>query len=360
MTVKGIEIRNIYYMLAYAFKVLREGEYVRIAAEEFENAEDLFGEILSLGATRILKRGLHRMYETRAEEMPCVRGKISLPETIRLMSTARRDLVCLHDDFTPNNAFNQILRSTCEALVRTGKTMRSLPRLKRVLSFLADVDVVQLRQIRWAGLQYERNNAHYRMMINLCRLVVDGLLMSEDTDSGDRHIRSVEIDEDRLANLYECFLRNYYSVNFPQLNAAAKEIRWDVAEDSDASQLPKMVSDITLTDGKKTLILDAKFYGSIMQEHYEKHSYRNAHLNQMVVYAMSDSAQTGRETAAMLLYAKTGACAARRGDWRLSGFRIGTRILDLSVPFVDISNQLDQIVIDYFGVKKRMCLVRAI
>mgnify|MGYP003294334334 CR=1 FL=1 len=100
-------------------------------------------------------------------------------------------------------------------------------------------------------------------------------------------------------------MRNYYSVNFPQLNAAAKEIRWDVAEDSDASQLPKMVSDITLTDGKKTLILDAKFYGSIMQEHYEKHSYRNAHLNQVVVYAMSDSAQTGRETAAMLLYAKT-------------------------------------------------------
>ena len=63
MTVKGIAIQNIYYMLAYAFRTLREGDYARVGTEDFENAEDLFGEILSIGISRLLKRGLHRMYE---------------------------------------------------------------------------------------------------------------------------------------------------------------------------------------------------------------------------------------------------------------------------------------------------------
>ena len=62
MTVKGINILNIYYMLAYAFKALREGVYSNMSGEDFEHAEDLFGEILSLGLSHLLKRGLHRMY----------------------------------------------------------------------------------------------------------------------------------------------------------------------------------------------------------------------------------------------------------------------------------------------------------
>ena len=57
MTVKGINILNIYYMLAYAFKALREGVYSNMSGEDFEHAEDLFGEILSLGLSHLLKRG---------------------------------------------------------------------------------------------------------------------------------------------------------------------------------------------------------------------------------------------------------------------------------------------------------------
>ena len=39
---KGIFIRNIYYMLTYAFHELRQNNYEYIAGEEFENVHDLF------------------------------------------------------------------------------------------------------------------------------------------------------------------------------------------------------------------------------------------------------------------------------------------------------------------------------
>ena len=44
---KSIFIKNIYYMLSYAFSTLRQGGYESVAAEEFENIHDLFAAILS-------------------------------------------------------------------------------------------------------------------------------------------------------------------------------------------------------------------------------------------------------------------------------------------------------------------------
>lgn len=42
---KGIFIRNIYYMLTYAFQELKQNNYEEIAGEEFEEIHDLFAEI---------------------------------------------------------------------------------------------------------------------------------------------------------------------------------------------------------------------------------------------------------------------------------------------------------------------------
>ena len=49
---KNILIKNIYYMLAYAFQVLKRNNYASIASEKFEHIEDLFAEILSRGCTK--------------------------------------------------------------------------------------------------------------------------------------------------------------------------------------------------------------------------------------------------------------------------------------------------------------------
>ena len=57
-----IRIQNIYYMLAYAFQVLREQVYKSCGTEEFENTADLLSAILSKGVATQIKRGLGRTY----------------------------------------------------------------------------------------------------------------------------------------------------------------------------------------------------------------------------------------------------------------------------------------------------------
>ena len=42
---KGILIKNMYYMLSYAFQVLKQSNYDEISSEEFENIHELFAAI---------------------------------------------------------------------------------------------------------------------------------------------------------------------------------------------------------------------------------------------------------------------------------------------------------------------------
>ena len=54
---KGIYIKNIYYMLSYAFQVLKHSNYESVAAEEFGFVQDLFAAILAKGVAKQLKQG---------------------------------------------------------------------------------------------------------------------------------------------------------------------------------------------------------------------------------------------------------------------------------------------------------------
>lgn len=52
---KSIFIKNIYYMLSYAFQALRQSNYEEIASEKFDYTQDLFAAILSKGVAQQLK-----------------------------------------------------------------------------------------------------------------------------------------------------------------------------------------------------------------------------------------------------------------------------------------------------------------
>ena len=73
---KGIPIKNVYYMLTYAFKELKRNNYEQIAGENFEDIHDLFAEILSLGIAYLLKQGTSsrkKNCKRYVESCPCKR-----------------------------------------------------------------------------------------------------------------------------------------------------------------------------------------------------------------------------------------------------------------------------------------------
>ena len=80
---KGILIRNVYYMLAYAFQELNQNNYEDIAKEDFEHIQDLFAEIFYKGVSMQLKQGLCREYVENSETLPLIKGKIEFNGTIK-------------------------------------------------------------------------------------------------------------------------------------------------------------------------------------------------------------------------------------------------------------------------------------
>ena len=107
---KSIFIKNIYYMLSYAFTTLNQGGYEDVATEEFENMHNLFAAILAKGISRQLKQGLYREYLNRKEDVAVVRGKIDMPGTMQNLFARKRILACEYDNLSENNLLNQILQ----------------------------------------------------------------------------------------------------------------------------------------------------------------------------------------------------------------------------------------------------------
>ena len=64
---KSIFIKNIYYMLAYAFSDLHQTCMEDVAVEKFNHIHDLFASILVKGINSQLKRGLHKEYLERKD-----------------------------------------------------------------------------------------------------------------------------------------------------------------------------------------------------------------------------------------------------------------------------------------------------
>ena len=57
-----VVIKNIYYMMAYAFRALEVKEFAKLNSEEFDNFADLMAAILAVGIGLQRKRGFERDY----------------------------------------------------------------------------------------------------------------------------------------------------------------------------------------------------------------------------------------------------------------------------------------------------------
>lgn len=338
---RGHLIQNIYYMLAYAYQPLRRLRQDRIQQEPFENIHDLFAAILARGMASQLKQGLYREYISRRESRSSLRGRLDLPATISERRRRRLRVGCDYDELTEDNLHNRILKSTARLLLRqTTVKPEHKAELKTVLSYFSAIGTCpSLEDVPWSRLTFHRHNQGYEVLLNLCRMVVEGLLLSPR--KGDCRL-AVFLDEPRMHKLYEKFLLEYYRWEHPRLHTSASHVDWQV-DDGVTSGLPPMCTDVTLTNGRQTLILDAKYYAHAMQrqERFDSSSVHSGNLYQMYTYVKNrDAARTG-EVSGLLLYARTEKGENPDFDYLIAGNRISVKTLDLNVNWSDIRRQLD-------------------
>lgn len=135
---KNIFILNIYYMLTYAFRELKQNNYEEIAGENFDNIQQLFAEILIKGISCQLKQGIFKQYIIRKDSLPTLRGKLDLNATIQNKLCRKQEIGCEYDELSENNIFNQIIKATVFGLLKHGNIKKDQKtKLKNLMLFIS-------------------------------------------------------------------------------------------------------------------------------------------------------------------------------------------------------------------------------
>lgn len=344
---KGIQIRNVFYMLSYAFRALRQNNYKYIEEEVFDNADDLLAEILYSGISYQIKQGLKRDYIEVSDDVSTIKGRIDINNSMRLFAQNSNKINCEFDDFSENVLFNQILKSTIYKLISldTIKIERR-NKLKTLKPYFQDISLINFNTINWGAIEFDRNNQNYILLINICKIVSRNLLMSEK--SGNK--KHVIFTDDQMNLVFQNFVLTYYQEYVKKekiKNTSVKAMQIERAIDftkynEGTIYLPELQTDITIQCKNRTLIIDTKYYENILKEHFGKSRYERNNINQIHEYVHQyNYSNRDKEVRGMLLYAKTDEQVEREQAFEAGNWYY-IRTLDLNVePFEELTSQLD-------------------
>jgi len=342
-TDKNILIRNIYYMFAYAFRHFRFNMFEEIDGEDFEDINNLFAEILIQSVSSQLKQGLYKTYVAQEGALHVIRGKVEMMKTKVLQHTDPYRAYCNYDELSVDNPYNQVIKTTLQYLSKCSDVEEGRKQnIRQILHFFASIKTIDMSSFRLEQFRFDRNNQSYQFIVYICFFIYQEMLMT--TEEGIYKLRS--LSDDQMARLFEKFVLEYYKRHHPETKPRAAQIKWDIIEEETTTNiLPGMQTDIMLSVGDRTLIIDTKYYSHTLQSNYNKETIHSNNLYQIFTYIKNcDAGNTGKVDG-MLLYAKTEDAPFLNDSKILSGGNvIYFRTIDLNRDFKEIANQLDSII----------------
>ncbi|SCY24374.1 5-methylcytosine-specific restriction endonuclease system specificity protein McrC [Alkaliphilus peptidifermentans] len=343
-----IPIKNIYYMLCYAWNVLDQSDSILLGSEKFDNIYNLFARIYINGTSSLIKRGLNRYYIQEKEAVSTIKGKINISDSIKEQTFLNGRMICQYDYFSEDIKLNQIVKTTINILVKSPSLDTTLKnKLLRMRLYFSDINEVRLSKALFASLRYNRNNYHYRMLINISQLIYQGLITNEEENE---FSFSDFVRDNQMAKLYEKFVLNFFRTHLKEAiyNVHAPRLKWNLDEEiceEDLSLLPEMRTDIVIENKVKNaqLIIDTKYYAQtlVSSNWTDIEKVRTGHLFQILAY-VNNSNFTGN-VKGMLLYPTIE--KEINANFPIMGKSIGIRTLNLDAEWEDVSARLLSLVV---------------
>jgi 5-methylcytosine-specific restriction enzyme subunit McrC len=335
-----IPIRNVYYLLLYAWNHVGEGEERAVEGESFTHLHDLFAHVLAETVARLLARGLDRQYRTIEETVGGVRGKLDLAATLKRNHLASARTHCHFDELRYDVLHNRIIKATLRALLRLDLEESVRARVRRLYGKLDQVADVGISRRDFGRVQLHRNNRSYDFALRICLLIHENLMIDER--DGRARFRDFRADAQQMGAVFESFVFNFFRIEQRRFRVSRPHIAWHAAEGSDADllRLPRMRTDVMLEADDRCIILDTKFYADALKGRFESKKVDSGHLYQIFSYVENRSASRDDTPMheGMLLYPAVDDAFAF--DYRLNGHRIAIRSIDLDQHWAQVHADL--------------------
>ncbi len=301
-----IPIKNIYYMLSYAWESLKEKKTIKVSNEDFHNIYNLFGRIYINGLTALLKKGFNQYYIENNEDIYGIKGKLNLADSIKSMVLFEGKTNCDFDEFSKDMVLNQILKATINLLLKAPQLDLSYKRkLIKLKVYFQDCRDISLSSDSFSQLRFNKNNYHYKLLINISELLYRNTIPNEK--EGNYLFRDFLRDRE-LSDLFEKFILNFYKTHLPEkrYNVYSPWIYWQADEINIAEDniLPVMKTDIVIEDNQKReqLIIDTKFYSKTLSEGPYKTGLRAHSGNIYQIFSYVQNSEYDGGIRGMLLY----------------------------------------------------------
>lgn len=333
-----VPVRNLYYLLCYAWDYLPARAFAPVAAEATLPLPYLLVHVLLAGLQQLLKKGLHQGYVPQFETLAGLRGRVLLTPSLRQLQLPRGRAVCRFEALSPDVPINQLLKTTVGQML-------ALPDLPRPLcTGLAGI-AARLREISEKPIdasdfrKITPPDGLYRLLLNVSKLWHENLLPGP---AGSAFLfQDFTRDPGRMAALFEAFVRNFYRHELPSWRVGRENIQWQFeATATDHALLPRMQTDISLQGPDRHLMIDTKFYAEMFQQHFGVPKIRSAHLYQLFAYLKNRPSKGPVE--AILLYPVVRQEHSARFSQGQQSIRIET--LDLAADWSQIHRQLLKLV----------------
>lgn len=341
-----IPILNIYYLLSYAWDVLRAKEVIQVRAEEATNVLDLLSIALVNGTTYLLKKGLNRGYILREDPLSGLRGKLMLGSSVKRNLLRNGRVLCAYDELSHDVLHNQILKSTIRRLISTkGLDPGVSKKVVHVYKRLPQIREIDIKPHHFDGIRLNRNNLFYDFLLKICRLIHENLL--PDEAPGKYKFVDFTRDEVRMRVLFEAFVRNFYKREAIGFKVKSEDIEWHVETDcGDNAFLPRMETDTCMEDmqGKRKIIIETKFKSQVLSDYRGAKKIHSDNLYQLFAYLKNIEAKGGanKDCEGVLLYASLGQEIDLK--FRIPNHFVRVKTLDLSTHWKNIRDQLFSII----------------
>lgn len=341
-----IPIRNIYYLLSYAWDQFRPGEEVDLDADSCPDLVNLLSRMLAASLRSISRLGFERSYREQAEDVSRLRGRVLvMPSYRRGLHLAGR-MRCEFDELSFDTLANRVLVATGGILLRCPDlTPENQSLLRHSLAFVPEVSDVRLTDSVFSRVQLHRNTRAYRLALGVCRLAQQCFLPEES--SGAFRFRDILRDETVMHRLFERFIFQFAKSHCPDARVSAMSIGWQATEvsASTAALLPNMNTDVTLAWPDRKLIVDCKFYAQALTSRFwagvESRTFISPHLYQLHAYLTNKATERGWENVeGMLLYPTNGYHLEH--SFLLHGkHKVRIQTVDLADPWPEIEKKLN-------------------
>ncbi|MED4400209.1 5-methylcytosine restriction system specificity protein McrC [Metabacillus fastidiosus] len=336
----NIPIKNLYYMLCYAWGHLGEKEFVNIAREDEKDIKHLLTRILLVKLRSLIKRGFYREYIGFQEETSTLRGKVLFQESIHTFSFKRAKMHCEYEEMSHNILHNQLIKSTLHFLLQSSELDNTLKdEVLQVYHHFGDISSIKMHHSLFTKVKFHRSNQYYRFVLDICRFLYESLLINEE--STDEKFADFERNPKAMARLFEDFVRNFYKKETRQYKIYRENIIWE-AEGEDLSYLPIMQTDISLENKGRKIIIDTKYYQHSLTQYRGGPKLISGNLYQLFSYLSNVKKDREKETLGILLYPRTG--QELNLSYIVKGYKVQICTVDLNRDWTIIHERLVEIV----------------